>query len=282
MLHFLIVTPSVFNGIVWIRMCGARSVWNFLPPMSILEEQVMVAQFDRHVEHMNAAIKKRGASRKRARESEVVAFSDFDKRDLDGIYGVIKRYKQDVDPISKETLQSLTREVKRHARLTGLPGDGASEKKKKTYIFTMLSNVADEINGDDPDEYDVDSADSNRVFVEEEMSIEGININARGIADFVVRRGTRMVIVVEAKKEDMEQGLIQDLISMDVAIEQNLAKDHKTPNIYGIVTDFTQWWFVRRVGGVVEKTTDCINFENSLEADLERIAGKIRHMIVHS
>ena len=31
MLHFCIVTLSVFNDTVWIKMCGARRVWNLTP-----------------------------------------------------------------------------------------------------------------------------------------------------------------------------------------------------------------------------------------------------------
>jgi predicted type IV restriction endonuclease len=81
-----------------------------------------------------------------------------------------------------------------------------------------------------------------------EGDLKGKVVKANGRFDFMLRRGSKAVCVVEAKRYDMGQGMAQDLVGCEVAAEVvglNV--------VYGIVTNFVQWIFLRRSDDKVEK-----------------------------
>ncbi|KAE9118869.1 hypothetical protein PF005_g21424 [Phytophthora fragariae] len=55
------------------------------------------------------------------------------------------------------------------------------------------------------------------MFLNYEKRVDDPEVDASGTADYVITLGTRMVIVIEAKKCDMEHALRQNFAAMEVA-----------------------------------------------------------------
>ncbi|MDB9494650.1 hypothetical protein PN441_19545 [Spirulina major CS-329] len=78
--------------------------------------------------------------------------------------------------------------------------------------------------------------------------------------------------IVEAKKDDFEQGLAQCLVEMKVCQERNIAKN-KRIDIYGIVTNGDGWRFYRlSVQGMVQETALYST------KDLDLLLGVLNHI----
>ena len=84
------------------------------------------------------------------------------------------------------------------------------------------------------------------IVVEEDLV--GNFVKAHGHFEFMLRRGNKAVCIVEAKKDDVEQGMAQDLIGCEVAAEVG-----GLDIVYGIVTNYIQWNFLRSLNDKVEK-----------------------------
>ena len=52
-----------------------------------------------------------------------------------------------------------------------------------------------------------------------EETITGRNINANGFFEYVIQRGNKKICIVEAKKDDMEQGMAQDLLGCEATAD---------------------------------------------------------------
>jgi len=92
-----------------------------------------------------------------------------------------------------------------------------------------------------------------RLLVEE--NVNGRQVQANGRFEFVICRGDKRIGIVEAKKDDMEQGMAQNLLGCEV-----LSDVEQLPVVFGIVTNYTQWIFFR-------SETDCI-YEHDATIDL--------------
>jgi hypothetical protein len=77
------------------------------------------------------------------------------------------------------------------------------------------------------------------VQIEVEEDLDGDFLKAQCHFEFVLCRGDKRVCIVEAKKDDMRQGMAQDLLGCEVAAEI----DH-LDSVYGIVTNYLQWNFL--------------------------------------
>ncbi len=94
--------------------------------------------------------------------------------------------------------------------------------------------------------------------------------------EFMLKREKKAVCIVEAKKDDVEQGMAQDLVGCEVAAEVG-----GLDIVYGIVTNYVQWNFFRSLNDKVERE------ECSLEitpggpglASLKKVAEKIYGML---
>lgn len=117
-------------------------------------------------------------------------------------------------------------------RFTGVFGGVFSgTETKRLFIAPMLAYVSHLL----PDV---------RLLVEENVNGRQVQVNGR--FEFVIRRGEKRIGIVEAKKDDMEQGMAQNLLGCEV-----LSDVEQLPVIFGIVTDYIQWIFFR-------SETDCI------------------------
>ena len=73
---------------------------------------------------------------------------------------------------------------------------------------------------------------------------------ATGFVDYLIAKkraylGPPLLCVVEAKKDDFEQGMAQCIVAMDACAWQNQQKGHVVA-VYGIVTNGSAWQFYKR------------------------------------
>lgn len=112
------------------------------------------------------------------------------------------------------------------------------------------------------------------IVVEEDLV--GNFVKAHGHFEFMLRRGNKAVCIVEAKKDDVEQGMAQDLIGCEVAAEVG-----GLDIVYGIVTNYIQWNFLRSLNDKVEREECSLRItQNGPEREsLKEIAEKIYGML---
>ena len=70
--------------------------------------------------------------------------------------------------------------------------------------------------------------------------LSGKRVHAHGHFEFILTRGTKRVciMIIEAKKEQFEQGLAQSLLGYEAAVDLDNPQEP-----YGVVTNFENWFF---------------------------------------
>jgi hypothetical protein len=109
-----------------------------------------------------------------------------------------------------------------------------------------------------------------QIIVEEDL--EGNFLKAHGHFEFLLCRGNKRVCIVEAKRDDMGQGMAQDLLGCEVATEL----DH-LDKVCGIVTNYVQWNFLRSLDEKIEleECTIDIYVNGPVEDSLKKITAKV-------
>lgn len=110
-----------------------------------------------------------------------------------------------------------------------------------------------------------------KIVVEEDLN--GFNVKANGHFEFMLKRNNKRICIVEAKKDDMEQGMVQNLVGMEVASDLDGLN-----TVYGLVTNYIEWMFLKSQNDKIEKHLDSLTFDEFEVATVEslkRIAGKI-------
>ena len=112
------------------------------------------------------------------------------------------------------------------------------------------------------------------IVVEEDLV--GTFVKAHGHFEFMLRRGNKAVCIVEAKKDDVEQGMAQDLVGCEVAAEVGGLEI-----VDGIVTNYIQWNFLRSLNNKVEKEECSLRLtpHGPDRESLKEIAEKIYAML---
>jgi len=114
------------------------------------------------------------------------------------------------------------------------------------------------------------------VVIEVEEDLNGEYVKAHGHFEFVLRRGKKKVCIVEAKKDDLMQGMAQDLLGCEVQAEIG-----QLDVVYGIVTNYVQWNFLRSLNDKIE-LEECSLELGPIGPDmtsLGKIVGKIYAML---
>jgi hypothetical protein len=110
--------------------------------------------------------------------------------------------------------------------------------------------------------------------VEEEL--RGNFVNANGHFDFMLKRGKKAICIVQAKRDNFEQGMAQVLVGCEVA-----AEIRGLDIVYGIVTNYIQWNFFRSLNGKVEMEECSLHLipEGTQRDSLKEIAEKMYAML---
>jgi hypothetical protein len=104
-------------------------------------------------------------------------------------------------------------------------------------------------------------------------------VKANGHFEFMIKYDDNTVCIVEAKKDDMEQGLLaQALVGCDVAADVG-----GLDCVYGIVTNYTQWVFLRSLNNDKVERDECSlevrSNDGPVPESLKNIAEKIYGML---
>jgi hypothetical protein len=112
------------------------------------------------------------------------------------------------------------------------------------------------------------------IVVEEDLV--GNFVKAHGHFEFMLKRGNKAVCIVESKKDDIEQGMAQVLVGCEVAAELG-----GLDVVYGIVTNYIQWNFLRSRNEKVEREecSLCLTPNGPEPESLKKIAEKIYAML---
>ena len=116
-----------------------------------------------------------------------------------------------------------------------------------------------------------------QILVEE--NVVGKRVHANGRFEFVLRCGTKRVGIVEAKKDDMDQGMAQSLVGCEA-----LADVEQLDSVFGIVTNYTDWIFFKRENDRIlrNRATILLPLAQLPTSDsLQRIAEIIHAMLVN-
>lgn len=165
-------------------------------------------------------------------------------------------YEQPMRAVGDDCLTLLSQYLARASQCFGDVLEG-KEAKRLHFIGPILVCVCSLI-------------DDVEILVEEDL--RGNIVRADAHFEFMIRKGRKLVCIVEAKKDDMEQGMAQDLVGCEVVAEIN-----RLDMVYGIVTTYYQWRFLRSRNDVIERD-DCNITVTSKGPDLDslrRITGKI-------
>ena len=114
------------------------------------------------------------------------------------------------------------------------------------------------------------------VTIEVEEDLKGNLVKANGRFEMMLVRGNQRVCIVEAKKEDMEQGKAQCLVGCEVAAEL----DHLNV-VHGVVTTYENWELTRSTDDCILTDRFTLAMESRIpqEESLKNLVGKICGML---
>jgi hypothetical protein len=139
---------------------------------------------------------------------------------------------------------------------------GGKEAKRLFFINLIMVAVCNFFNGDV------------KILVEEDHS--GNYVNANGRFEMVLRRGSKRVCIVEAKKDDIDQGKAQYLIGCEV-----ISDIDNVNAVYGIVTTYQLWNFTKSTDDDIFDDNVTLQMHNMVpdKKSLKTITGMICGML---
>ena len=181
---------------------------------------------------------------------------------MEGVFGpLIKPYTQGVKDIPAKDFELLSQFLAKTGTSIG-DIEAGNEAQRLYFISPILVVVCSLFDG--------------QVQIKVEHELTGKNVKANGRFEFMLQRGDKCVCIVEAKKEDMEQGRAQCLIGCEVASDVDNLR-----TVYGIVTTFDLWTFWRSCDDKIERDRTTLLVEEGVvnPVSLMKIAGKIYAML---
>ncbi|KAG9404306.1 hypothetical protein AC1031_004519 [Aphanomyces cochlioides] len=201
-----------------------------------------------------------GSNKKKAKHSNSTGYSYVSWSDVRDVFETTQ-YTQPHKQIPDSLLNFLA-EYLSYATKSMKPITVGNESQRLHVIAPILICVCFLFNDD--------------VILEVEEDLNGDYVMAHGHFDFVLRRGDKKVCIVEAKRDDLAQGMAQDLLGCEVEAEIG-----HLDVVHGIVTNYVQWNFLRSLNGKIE-LEECgldIGPNGPSLASLNKICGKIYSML---
>jgi hypothetical protein len=108
------------------------------------------------------------------------------------------------------------------------------------------------------------------ISVEEDMT--GVHVHANGRFEYIIKYKEKKVCIVEAKKDDMEQGKVQSLLGCEV-----VAEIENCSTVYAIVTNYIQWLFYKNADDIVYSDDLTLTVEHCVpdKISVGKVAGLI-------
>ncbi|KAG2502743.1 hypothetical protein JM18_009804, partial [Phytophthora kernoviae] len=152
-----------------------------------------------------------------------VGYSTLSWEDIKSIYDFDNSYDLQPSDIPDADIELLLARIVDLRELYGQITDG-KESKRLFFIAPILETVSRLLG-------------NVRILVEED--VVGKNVLLKGRFEFVLKRGTKRISIVQAKREDMLQGVVQNVTGLEA-----LADVEDLTVAYGIVTNFIEWRFL--------------------------------------
>jgi len=115
------------------------------------------------------------------------------------------------------------------------------------------------------------------IKVDVEKDLDGNRVHAHRHFEFVLTRDSKRVCILEAKKEQLEQGLAQSLLGCEVAAADNIHE------VFGIATNFEKWVFLKSLHNeILIDECNVLSFINGIpdRAHLNRVVGKLYSLLL--
>ncbi|KAG3120195.1 hypothetical protein PI124_g24437 [Phytophthora idaei] len=204
--------------------------------------------------------KKTNKKRKNHDIDKTVGYSSLCWEDIKPIYNFDDSYDLQPSDIPDADIELLLARIVDVRELYGQISDG-KEAKRLFFIAPILETVSRLLK-------------NVRILVEED--VVGKNVLLKGRFEFVLKRGTKRISIVEAKREDMLQGVVQNVTGLEA-----LADVEDLTVAYGIVTNFLEWRFLISEDMKVRKHEHSLRTTNTIPSfeGLKEIVGKIYAML---
>jgi hypothetical protein len=172
----------------------------------------------------------------------------------------IERYVQRIKVLPDENNESLYNQLLVIHKLFGKVISG-KEAKRLQFISPILIAVCSML----PDA---------EISVEED--VKGNLVHANGRFEYVLIYKKKKVCIVEAKRENLEQGQIQGLVGCEVVVEKEMCS-----SIYAIVTDYIYWVFYKNTDEKIFSEEMSLKFVEGIpdKSSVCEVASKIYGML---
>ncbi|CAK4076225.1 unnamed protein product [Aphanomyces euteiches] len=189
-----------------------------------------------------------------------VGYASLCWEDIKPIYTFDDSFELQSSDFPDSAIELLLARIRDLRELYGQISDG-NEAKRLFFIAPILETVSRLVG-------DV------RILVEED--VVGRNVLLKGRFQFVLKRCIERISIVQAKREDMLQGVVQNLTGLEA-----LADVEDLPVAYGIVTNFIEWRFLISEDMQVRKHEYSLDRTNTIPSfeGLKEIVGKIYQML---
>ncbi len=197
---------------------------------------------------------------KKSKINDSTSYSSITWKQVESIFNPT-RYVQPQRAVDDTQIDFLAQYLSYTTQCFG-PITTGKEAKRLHFIAPVLVCVCFLLEGD--------------VEIVAEEDLVGEYVKAHGHFEFMLRRGNKVICIVEAKKDDIEQGMAQDLVGCEVAAEVG-----GLDVVYGIVTNYVQWNFIRSSNNKVEMEECSLSLESEgpEKQSLKRIIEKIYSML---
>ena len=221
------------------------------------EEDVGVNRKRRWSE-LNAILDKKSKSKpKNAGEETTISYSNVSWNDIKRVYDNITA--QTVIP-SKSIPGDIFLALKTYLTMvnSSMKDLSGKEAKRMFYIVPIVVGVCHCFDG--------------QVEILIEDDIDGQRIHANGHFEIILKKGDKRVCIVEAKKDDMDQGRAQCLLGCEA-----VSDIERKSVVYGIVTTYQNWDLTISTDEGVIRDEISVTVENGMMTDeaLRLITGKI-------
>jgi hypothetical protein len=194
-------------------------------------------------------------------EETTVSYSNVTWNDVKQVYEDITFSMTIIDkPISEDTLASLKKYLS--VVNTSVKDLSGKEAKRMFYIVPIIAAVCHELDGE--------------VEILDEDDIDGNQIHANGHFEMVLKRGTKRISIVEAKKDDIDQGRAQCLLGCEA-----VSDIERTRVVCGIITSYEIWELaVSKDDSILKEHISTLVMKGMMTDDsLRLITGKIHSLL---
>jgi hypothetical protein len=185
------------------------------------------------------------------------AYSSVTWNEVKDIYApILEQYEEVITPIPGDIFETLFSYLKLvSACFSDLRG---KEAKRMYFICPIVVAVCNVFKGE--------------VKIKVEEDLTGAEIHAHGHFEIILERGDKKICIVEAKRDDMEQGLAQCLLGCEV-----ISDLEKTDVVFGITTTYQIWNLTRTSDEKIQEDEITLAMEATLPTreSLMQLTGKI-------